>query len=261
MKNGMRKIRYNPPISQEGADFVTYSFLLLDILTFRPPGGPSIGNRYNGSGSFQLEILPKLRENGRWRRARRASGMSTPSDEPRSKMEGTKNMNQPDFTKLFFDHFGGKPKRVKYELRLPPHLLHDLVFLTSLVHDARFHRKNIHIRGDRLSVPMSRDCWEIPMTENNELHVAESKLTFTTARDLKWIFMGMNEPDRDCELCIDCLFIDERFRSHHSDRMGFVISGHQWRLEFTLDKMDYSVKLQDLEVPYLYSQKRVDAGE
>jgi hypothetical protein len=94
-------------------------------------------------------------------------------------------MNQPDFTKIFFDHFGGKPQKIRYELRLPPHLLRDLAFLTSLVHDARFQRKDIVYRGERLTIPINRDCWEIPITEENEFHIAESKLVFATVRAIR----------------------------------------------------------------------------
>jgi len=164
-------------------------------------------------------------------------------------------MNQPDFTKLFFDYFGAKPKKVKYELRLPPHLLHDLVFMSSLVHDARFHIKDINIRGNKLTIPIERDCWEIPKSKNNELHITNSKLIFTTISDIKWEFTDISKANPDKELWIEYLYIDEDFRSDESDYFTFTIAGDDWKLIFSLKQYDFTAKLQDSEIPYLYSEK------
>jgi hypothetical protein len=164
-------------------------------------------------------------------------------------------MKQPDFTKIFFDYFGGKPRKVSYEMRIGPCFLHDLTFLTSLVHDARFFRKDITLRGRRLTIPLNRDCWEIPMTSDNELHAANAKLVFATVQDLKWVFQGM-KVDPNQELWIDSLCINESYRSHSGDRFDFIICGHGWQLGFTLDDIGFTIRLQDIEVPYLYSKKK-----
>jgi hypothetical protein len=163
-------------------------------------------------------------------------------------------MNQPDFTKIFFDFFGGKPRKVRYELRLPPQFLHDLAFLSSLIHDASFLEKDVILRGQKLTIPISRDCWEIPMTSENELHVAKARLTFVSVRDLKWVFENIERANPDQELLIDGLCINESYRSHANDRFDFIISGHGWQLLFTLEEFNFIVKLQDIEVPYLFSK-------
>lgn len=164
-------------------------------------------------------------------------------------------MSQPDFTKLFFDYFGKKSKKVKYELRLPPYLLHDLVFMSSLVHDARFYIKDVNIRGNRLTIPIERDCWEIPKGKNNELHITKSKLIFTTISDIKWEFADISKANPDKELWIEYLHIDEDFRSDESDYFTFTIAGHDWKLILSLKQYAFTAKLQDTEMPYLYSQK------
>jgi hypothetical protein len=46
-------------------------------------------------------------------------------------------MAPPDFTALFFASLGARSKPILYELRDGPEMLHDLVFLSSLIHDAR----------------------------------------------------------------------------------------------------------------------------
>lgn len=163
--------------------------------------------------------------------------------------------NQPDFTRIFFDHFGRKPKKVRYELRVPPYFLHDLAFMSSLIHDARFFRKDIILRGERLTIPINRNCWEIPLAQNNELHIAKAKLTFITAQDLTWVFHDIDIADKDQELWIDGLCINESYRTHTSDRFDFTICGHGWKLAFTLEDYINVVRLQDIEVPYLYSDK------
>lgn len=163
---------------------------------------------------------------------------------------------QPDFNKLFFDYFGRKTKKVTYELRLPPNLLHDLVFMSSLVHDARFHIKDIVIRGKKLTIPIERDCWELPkMPETNELHVTRSRLVFTTVHDIRWEFKDISKASPDKELWIDYLYIDEDFRSDKSDYFTFTIAGDDWKLIFSLKEYDFTAKLQDEEAPYLYSER------
>jgi hypothetical protein len=123
------------------------------------------------------------------------------------------------------------------------------------VHGARFRRKDIILRGHRLTIPFNRDCWEIPITANNELHIADSKFMFATVQDLKWTFEDVDESDPNHELCIEGLCVNETFRSQDSDRFNFVICGYSWQLRFTLEKYAFTVRLQDLEMPYLYSKR------
>jgi hypothetical protein len=165
-------------------------------------------------------------------------------------------MKQPDFTKIFFDYFGGRPRKVRYELRFPPYFLHDLAFLNSLVHDASLFPRDVVLRGEKLTIPIERDCWEIPKAQGNELHIAKAKLVLQTVQDLRWVFEGIDKADPDQELSIDGLCINESYRSHTADRFDFTIIGHGWQLEFTLKQFDFIVKLQDVELPYLFSQKR-----
>ncbi len=165
-------------------------------------------------------------------------------------------MNQPDFTKIFFEYFGGKPRKVRYELRHPPNFLHDLTFLSSLIHDAGFLLKDVVIKGRKLTIPIRRDCWEIPMTSNYELHVATAKLVFATAQDVRWVFQDITKADPEQELSIDGLCINESFRSHTADRFDFTVLGHGWQLGFSLDKFAFMVRLQDNEIPYLFSERK-----
>lgn len=164
-------------------------------------------------------------------------------------------MKQPDFTRLFFDHFGGKPKKVQYEIRVGPNQMHDLIFLISLIHDARFYPRDIKVRGSRMTIPIHRDCWEIPLSERNELHTAKSKLLFSTVSDINWITQKLDHFGSDQELWIDFLYFDKDYRSLSKDRFTCFLSGHDWLLQFTMKQIDFKIKLQDLEMPYLYSER------
>jgi hypothetical protein len=103
-----------------------------------------------------------------------------------------KNMKkQPDFTQLFYEFFGNKPRKVQYEVRSGPCRYHDLVFLGSLIHDARFQRQKIQLRGTRLTILVNRDCWELGLTpgeENgekySELHIADAALSISPVKKL-----------------------------------------------------------------------------
>ena len=99
-------------------------------------------------------------------------------------------MNQPDFTRLFRETFGSRPKPLTYALREAPDLLHDLAFLTSLIHDARVLSQAIAAEDDRLVIPIERDCWELGLSSDNALHTVESKLTFSGVASGEWRMGG-----------------------------------------------------------------------
>ena len=75
---------------------------------------------------------------------------------------------QPDFRQLFYDYFGSNPKKVTYSIRTDSNRYHDLIFLKSLVHDARFKRNEIKLRGKRLIIPINRDCWELGFVKHEK---------------------------------------------------------------------------------------------
>src|SRR5512139_4057654 len=112
-------------------------------------------------------------------------------------------MKQPDFTKIFADYFGAKPRKVIYELRPPPNFIHDLVFLSSLVHDATLKRSRIIIKGKSLIIPIMRDCWELYIHDKSELQTAKSILRFSPVADLEWIFKGNYKTILNDDLMLD----------------------------------------------------------
>ena len=165
---------------------------------------------------------------------------------------------QPDFVELFRKHFGDTPSKVTYRVRQDSNRFHDLIFLTSLVHDARFNRKQVVLRGTRLVIPIERDCWELPHVQHSdtsgELHIARARLTISPVRHIEWQFQHKTDFSADTELWIQNVWID-RQATQADDTMPVVINGFTWKCILTVHEPDLTIRLQDLETPHLYSEK------
>ena len=163
-------------------------------------------------------------------------------------------MRQPDFQKLFFDHFGKVPRKVSYSVRQNSNRYHDLVFLSSLIHDARFKMSKVTMRGKRLSIPINRDCWELGIDRGDGsvgLYTADSLLTISPVHSVQWCFSHGLRTERK-ELWIADLWLDQPTDNETRD---LVIDGHEWSCVLTLRDEDIRVKLKDAETPSLHSER------
>jgi len=164
-------------------------------------------------------------------------------------------MKQPDFQRLFFDHFGGVPRKVAYSVRQDSNRRHDMVFLSSLIHDARFRESDVALHGKRLTIPINRDCWELGFVKNttgSELYVADSRLTISPVRSLEWRVSQGFKMDKT-EFWIGSVWLAE---DTIGDERDLVIDGHNWRCVVTLETEDITIRLSDLETPFLYSTRK-----
>jgi hypothetical protein len=164
---------------------------------------------------------------------------------------------QPDFAKLFREYFGTTPAKVTYKVRWDSNRRHDLTFLGSLIHDAEFKPKDVVLRGGRLVIPIMRDCWELGMIERPgwlELYSAKSQLVISPAIDFRWVFSGDAAPAWDKDVMIDSVWLLPRdFEAGDSESL--VLAGHSWQCQIRLEE-DFTVRLQDLEVPHLWDRRR-----
>jgi hypothetical protein len=162
------------------------------------------------------------------------------------KMQKRKAILQPDFQSIFFDHFGSKPRRHRYELRFgTSNLHHDVIFLGSLIHDARFTRGGIQLRKGKIKIPIERDTWEVGtlVRENApELHYCKSELTLSGVKSVEWRFAGTVAAEND-ELWISDLTLTRQ------DCYEFVLSGREWEVLIVLEEDIASVMLNDKETP------------
>lgn len=162
-----------------------------------------------------------------------------------------KKDKQPDFQGLFFEHLGGKPRKQRYELRFgTSNLYHDVIFLSSLIHDARFKMDNIRTRGHRLYIDLERDTWELGM---EPLNYCKSRLTIcgvvgTELRD-------ENPLDERCEeLCVRDIALTEEWDHYDyskDSRFRLVLNCDDKVFHMFLDEKLASVVLRDTTVVQL----------
>jgi hypothetical protein len=188
----------------------------------------------------------------------------------------------PDFQKVFSDYFGRVPRKITYEVRRDSNCYHDMAFISSLIHDARFRLSDVNLRGKRLTIDMNRDCWELGMLDkkgSSELHIADSRLTITSVVDLEWNYQYLPDFDESTELWIINIFyspdelpsvarsvaesvrlqnpkIKDDFVFSFPDRI--TLNGWFWSLQIAL--FDAKIKLSDKEVPYLFSERKKTAS-
>lgn len=166
---------------------------------------------------------------------------------------------QPDFKKLFFDHFGGIPQKVIYSVRSDSNRFHDMVFLSSLIHDARFKIEDIRQRGKKLIIPISRDCWEIPLvyhekpSPHSELHISNAQLTISPIIGITWSYSHGVIFSNKTDLWIQEVWLD---RQDIDETRSLTLCGFDWQCVLKLRTENIIIKLQDIETPYLYSRKR-----
>ena len=156
------------------------------------------------------------------------------------------NMNsQPDFTRIFKEHFSSATAGVRYELRGPPDTLHDAMFLSSLIHDARFRRSEIARSGATLTIPMERDRWELfeAGAKNPSLATCRSTLVLEAVHDVRWT-AGLNG---DSALQMDYLWVDEGCREHDAATFDIILAGVGWRMAIAVDALDFTCALTDDE--------------
>ncbi len=165
-------------------------------------------------------------------------------------MQRDKRINQPNFQAIFFDHFGTKPRRQRYELRFDTsNLYHDVIFLSSMIHDARISRNAVHQRKDKVKILMQRDTWEngtLVLENAPKLHYCESQLNISGVQSIEWRF-ACSIPKEQEELWIVGLDLS---RSHESsDYFDLVLDGMDWALWMKLDENRASVMLKDIGLP------------
>lgn len=162
--------------------------------------------------------------------------------------------SQPDFQKLFFEFFGPSPKKVTYKVRPDSNRKHDLIFLDSLIHEARINPGKMKIQKKRLTLTLNRDCWELGLVECKkgfELYVADSQLTIYPISEVKWCFQNNYLVKTGKDLWIRNLVLERS----GIEMPRIILEGLNWSFHVQVTREDFTMKLQDVENPYLFSQK------
>jgi hypothetical protein len=138
---------------------------------------------------------------------------------------------------------------IDFTCRTPPNLFHDLVFLSSYVHDAQFRIERIRLRGKTLKIPMERDRWEL--YENlGRLESVSSQLTISPVFSMVWESEGKplrkGTLPRSREFSIRRVYLAESFWED-SDKGEIIFKCHgkqQLKLRLTVSDV-FVIHLED----------------
>lgn len=167
--------------------------------------------------------------------------------------------SQPDFKALFYSSLGGEAAPIRYSLRSDSNFHHDVVFLSSLIHDARVKNQGVLPVDGVLAIELNRDCWELDYTRVDnalELHVADSRLELRGVRSVGWRLCV--EDGR--EPWVDSFEVSRRRQMSKPQGFSIRLTGDEWRFVASMPAHDWSVELVDLECPYLWSQRHGPNG-
>jgi hypothetical protein len=137
----------------------------------------------------------------------------------------TRRLRLPDFGKYF--HIKS-PGPVDFTCRTPPNLFHDLVFLKSYIHDARFRIERMRFRGKTLQISMERDRWE-RYEHLGKLESIFCELTIRPVVSIAWEFKGKllrkGILPREKEFAIRDVYLGESYWDN-SGKGEIIVSGH-----------------------------------
>ena len=159
------------------------------------------------------------------------------------------NKTPPDFTKIFFDSLGGPPAAITYPVRRAGNTLHDVIFLSSLLHDARVLNPKIQPSNGRMEIRFNRDCWELGMRQTQAsavLHVVDSVLTFKGVIAASWKGEALSK----AEPWLDHCWIDHQFRDHDAVEFTFSLFGEGWQCDIRLTRDDWGIEMRDEGMPH-----------
>ena len=173
--------------------------------------------------------------------------------------------DQPDFDKIFRDYFGDAPGKVVYEVRHDPNRVHDIYFLSSLIHDAQFRRESVRFRGKRMTILVERPCWDLesrPVAKRSgptvwEQYVVPAVLTIQPVVGIEWRYQRDLPPSPEDELDICYLWLDRPAAQvvQDDERVPIMIAGFGWDCIATVLTDEMKIRLRDLGDPYLPSQR------
>ena len=162
---------------------------------------------------------------------------------------------QPDFTALFRKDTVAP---LHFRVRDGAAAVHDVQFLSSYLHDARFTTGGVTQRGKKIAIALERDCWELGYTEHahsTELHTARSRLTIAPVSSLRWHTSDVLARDR--ELWIESIYLGAA-HWETPDASELVLSAPHggWKLIISITDHLGDIRLDDLETPYLHSTRK-----
>ena len=168
-----------------------------------------------------------------------------------SRLVARKRRGEPEPQPDFGSHFHlAAPRSISYVLRPHPNLCHDIVYLSSYLHDARFRRAAVRVSGDTLTIDVKRDTWEL-YQKTGRLKSVPSRLTIKPVSKIEWQFDGpLADSKADFtreELDMTYLYLGEACWTDSTG--GEIVLANPtaaFRLRVRLSEKDFHVQLTDI---------------
>jgi hypothetical protein len=146
-----------------------------------------------------------------------------------------------------------------FRVRGASNFVHDIHFLSSYLHDGRFLAKSVIQRGKTLRIDIDRVCWELPMVKlpkSHDLYIVKARLTISPIASVDWEINDLK--CLEDELSIENIYFGAAHWETTPESTEIVISALYggWKIRVLIDDEFGKIRLDDLETPYLYSQKQ-----
>lgn len=164
-----------------------------------------------------------------------------------------RNIKLPDYSAAFHT---GDIRPLRFRTRSDSNFVHDVQFLSGYLHDARVAPKEVKLRGNRLTLTVHRDCWEIGYKKHRdsiELYTARAQLVIKPVHSIRWEMAGLLHLEKP--FWVNSIYLG----ANHWELTGMSeliitsasAAGVRLRVGIAGDFGD--IQLDDLEVPRLHN--------
>ena len=167
-------------------------------------------------------------------------------------------MKQPDFGQFFRQEV---PRKLDFRVREGADGEHDMVYLRGYLNDARMPLSGVRLHGNKLTIDLHRNCWELNDIDAGIFYETESRLSFSFVEGIRWEFrfsISDLSPEDDAIGITTIFYTSSYYKVCEPEQPFEVALGCQagWLLYIVLSNDDFQhIRLRDLTVPRLVSSE------
>lgn len=145
-----------------------------------------------------------------------------------------------NFTTAFIKR---KIERLYFKTRRNANYLHEIVFLSSYLHDSTFRLEDLVFKKGMVEIPLRRDCWEY-WPSLRCLPGCQSILTISGVRSLRW-----SRKRLPGTVEVTTVFVGEKQFTGTDAHLVFHSNAQKLRLDLFGEDWFFDIGLRDLEDP------------
>lgn len=163
-------------------------------------------------------------------------------------------MKQPDFGQFFSQEV---PRKLDFRVREGADGEHDMVYLRGHLDDAGMPLSGVRLRGNKLTINLHRNCWELNDIDAGIFYETESRLSFSFVKGIRWEFRFSIDdlsPKNDVMGITTVFYTNSYYKVYEPEQPFEVALGCQegWFLYIALSNDEFQhIRLHDLAVPRL----------